>query len=256
MTLTGMRGCIFCLRPGAVSNSVAHVGSQSLFEDAPKLPLGWECDECNKKKLSKVERKFLNDSLISVLRVIEGGLTKKGKLPSVRWKRSSVQAVYDSNHRRTIQIRLPQRPSDLTAGGFTIDLPPEAPVVVSRFLCKLLVEGLVFFGSRYVYDRRLDAARRYAIEPCVGQFIPYAFRQTTAAVRGGFRKLWEEEDGPAPVVLLAFGVEFLTSGLPMPEAKAFVIEAENAGWSVRSSIRAPKRQSFRFNFRRPTLASQ
>lgn len=256
MTLpVGIRSpCIFCRREAAGARSSAHIISHSLIEDAPALPPGSECDACN-NKLSRVEQVFINDYLGSFYRVLHLTQTKKGKVPSATWKTATVRAVDGPDGRRRIEIRIQGRPPATMPHSFRIELPIEKPVVVSRFICKVGIEALHYFNLP-VFDPRLDSARTFAIDPQSAPFIPYAFRCPQAGELPGFGlvdspELMRTAGLSVPAIMATIpGLVFRSPLLPAPEATVALTFLRSEGWSVRDSVRRPKRQVMMLTLRR------
>ena len=91
------RRCIFCLDP-CESAPDAHIFSESLVQGSPSLPEGAECSSCN-NLLSRMEKKFINDYLGSLMHLIELPVTKKGRPPKLTWPGVTMTAVDDSSGR-------------------------------------------------------------------------------------------------------------------------------------------------------------
>lgn len=246
--------CIFCRGEAADARSRAHILSESLVDDAPALSPGSECDPCN-TKLSRLEQVFINDYLGSFYRVLELEKTKKGKPPSAKWHNVRVTAVDGPDGRRTIQILIKGKPPAVAPNSLQIPLPIEKPVVVSRFICKVGIEALRFFGSSVVFDSRLDPARTFAIDPQRAPFIPYAWRPPQADALPAFRVVDSAEllsiaGLSMPVIVTSIPGLVLASPLvPTVEAGAFLDFLRSDGWSVRDSVRRPKRQGMTLTLR-------
>lgn len=202
-----------------------------------------------------MEQIFIKDYLGSFARILDLRKTKKGKAPSASWQTASVRAVDTADGRRTIQIRIQGRPPKPVRQAIRIELPIEKLSVVSRFITKVGIEALHFFNQP-VLDHRWDPARTYAIDPKAAPFIPYAFRSPTTADLQGFGLVDSPEvlkrcrlSGPA-IVATVPGLVLTSPLLPLPEATRALDLLKSEGWSVRSSLRSPKRQTIVLSMRR------
>ena len=74
--------CIFCKQDSSTSISVEHIIPESLGGNE-YLRSGIVCDKCNNYLSREVERPFLEDKSIQLLRFEESVPSKKGKIPSI-----------------------------------------------------------------------------------------------------------------------------------------------------------------------------
>jgi hypothetical protein len=244
--------CIFCLDP-CESAPAAHIFSESLIQGSPILPEGAECGSCN-NLLSRMEKKFINDYLGSFMHLIELSATKKGQPPKLTWPGVTMTAVDHSSGKRTIQINMVRTPfpslDQLTLGaspeGIEIPMPPEKPSLVSRFACKVGLEALRYLNWPEVFDPAFHDARRFAITPSKGRFIPYAYRpnkmnQTAVRILSEipFSTLGDGNPVP-PIIIRVPGLELLTVLTPWPTCKVLIEEARAADWLIRWSEKRPR----------------
>lgn len=75
--------CIFCKKDSSNSKSVEHIIPESLGGKEYLLGKGLVCDKCNNYFARKVEKPFLEDETIKLLRFDEGLENKRGKIPPV-----------------------------------------------------------------------------------------------------------------------------------------------------------------------------
>lgn len=245
------RKCIFCLDP-CESAPAAHIFPESLVQGSPILPEGAECGSCN-NLLSKMEKKFINDYLGSFTRLIELSATKKGRSPRLMWPGVTITAVDDSSDRRTIQINMVNTPFpflDQPIPGslpeVEIPMPPEKPSLVSRFTCKVGLEALRYLNWSEVFNSALNDARRFAITPSEGRFIPYAYRlnktnQTAVRILSEIPSSTLGDGNPVPPIIIRIpGLEILTVLTPWPTCKILIEEARAARWLIRWSEKRPR----------------
>jgi hypothetical protein len=214
-----------------------------------------------------MEKKFINDYFGSFRRLIELSATKKDQPPKLTWPGVTMTTVDDSSGKRTIQINMVNTPfpflDQSTLGAppevIEIPMPPEKPSLVSRFACKVGLEALRYLNWPEVFDSALDDARRFAITPSKGRFIPYAYRPNKTN-QASVRILSEipssslgEGNSVPPIIIRVPGLEILTALTPWPMCKTLLEEARAAGWLIRWSEKRPRPSRMKLLMHRSSL---
>ena len=73
--------CIFCKENSDRSKSLEHIIPESLGGKKHTLPIGVVCDKCNNYFAREVEKPFLENELIKLLRFEQSIESKKGIIP-------------------------------------------------------------------------------------------------------------------------------------------------------------------------------
>lgn len=107
--------CLYCRRENAKFTSVEHVIPEGLgnrgHNGHPKLvlPKGTVCDKCNNGKLSDLDKTLIEFVPVSILRTVQGVISKTGKLPSSKFNNANLTMVapgnvlFESNSRKTFE---------------------------------------------------------------------------------------------------------------------------------------------------------
>jgi hypothetical protein len=148
--------CIFCKQDSSNSKSVEHIIPESLGCKEHILGKGIVCDKCNNYFAREVEKPFLEDNTIKLLRFDEGLESKKGKVPPVSAVMNSKHVVTlwkDINDKFAGHIDVPveafeafmsSKSGTIIFPAFNDDLPLPKDSILSRFLGKVAIEAFAF----------------------------------------------------------------------------------------------------------------
>lgn len=232
--------CIFCKQDSSNSKSVEHIIPQSLGGNKHILGKGLVCDKCNNYFAHEVEKPFLENNTIKLLRFDEGLESKKGKVPPVSAVMDSKYGVTlwkDINDEFVGHIDVPieafeaiKNTNNATivfpAFNDALSLPKDS--TLSRFLGKVAIEA---FASRiilsstelvesFINDDSFDPLRKHVRGSSIVNW-PYSVRriyeakkrwvdketQETYQVMNEFDFLFTDES-EGYFVLALFGVEY------------------------------------------------
>lgn len=176
-----MMRCLFCKKDSSATKSIEHIIPESLGNTTFVLPLGYVCDECNNYFARKVEKPFLEQFSMQVLRFHEAIPTKKKKIPSIIGMFNSTPVTVHrnfANGKNIISVALTPDLFDMaksTRDPLQLILPvpsetnlPEQGIITSRFLAKVALEALAerlkgLDGLDYlVNDQQFDLIRNHA----------------------------------------------------------------------------------------------
>lgn len=76
--------CIFCKKDSAETKSIEHIIPESLGNKSFVLPRGYVCDKCNNYFAHEIERPFLEQMNVQLLRFEESIPNKKDKIPAIK----------------------------------------------------------------------------------------------------------------------------------------------------------------------------
>lgn len=160
--------CIFCGGAGPFT-SVEHIIPESLGNQLVILAKGWGCDSCN-NKLSKIESRVLQNSILGLERCRLGIITKKRKpatssIHGITW---IAEPTKPPNHMSAIadwaNYPILWNPKNSTA-RIAFPLHDETCSDISRFLLKIGVEITAvakYFGHPDIHAD-LDQARNFIL---------------------------------------------------------------------------------------------
>ncbi len=200
--------CIFCKQDSSNSKSVEHIIPESLGGNKHILGKGLVCDKCNNYFAREVEKPFLEDSTIKLLRFDEGLESKKGKVPPVSavmndkygvtlWKDISdefaghidvpveaFESIINSNHSTVV----------FPAFNDNLSLPKDS--TLSRFLGKVAIEAFAFhilssstdLVESFIDDDSFDLLRKHARGDSIVKW-PCSMRRIYEA-----KKRWIDEE--------------------------------------------------------------
>ncbi len=202
--------CIFCKKDSTCSVSVEHIVPESLGGHKHILDKGIVCDKCNNYFARKVEKPFLEDSSLMLLRFDEGLENKRGKVPPVLailngkhkvtlWK--DINNVYAGHVAGHVDVPIEAFESINNMNSATIAFPafndtlplPEGSVL-SRFLGKVALEA---FAQRllslesmesFIDDDSFDSLRNHVRYGSVEEW-PCSARRIYEA-----KKRWFDEE--------------------------------------------------------------
>jgi len=147
--------CIFCKQPSDNTKSIEHIVPESLGNKNHVLPKGYVCDKCNNYFSHKIERPFLEQKNIRLLRFEESIPNKKSKIPAIEaaWgyeliniRKKEINGeealILELTPEQIIQLYNNAAPDILVLPAFdSIVLPPQSSIT-SRFIGKIAFEFL------------------------------------------------------------------------------------------------------------------
>lgn len=149
--------CLFYKQDSSSTKSIEHIVPESLGNKTYILPLGYVCDRCNNYFSVKIEKQFLEQFSIRLLRFHEGIPNKKNKIPVIDgiFGKTVPAKIHRKimNDEVVIGVEVPQgtfqklenREIDdieLIFPAFTNDYSPDNNIILSRFLAKIALESL------------------------------------------------------------------------------------------------------------------
>lgn len=169
--------CIFCKADSSGSRSVEHILPESLGNSKDVLPKGVVCDKCNNYFAKAVEKPFLEDGTVRLMRFHEGLPSKKGRVPMISGVLSPGICVEMSRNAKTgvLLAEVPPGTIDRLASQTEARLllpmggaPPRGPTS-SRFFAKVAVESMAqrllhdtVLMDQLIDDPQLDPLRNHA----------------------------------------------------------------------------------------------
>lgn len=173
--------CIFCKQDSSNSKSVEHIIPESLGGKKHILDKGLVCDKCNNYFARKVEKPFLEDSTLKLLRFDEGLESKKGKVPPVSAVMNGKHAVTlwkDINDKFAGHVDVPvevfktiknSNHGSIVFPAINDNLPLPKGSTLSRFLGKVAIEAFALrilssstdLMESFIDDDILDPLRKY-----------------------------------------------------------------------------------------------
>lgn len=150
--------CLFCKQDSSETKSVEHIIPESLGNKTFILPLGFVCDKCNNYFARKVEKQFLEQYDIKLIRFQQDIPNKKNKIPTINgvFDKSIVKMCGDVIDGRIIHsIDMPEElikriknnelnKLQLILPAYVDDHILENNSIVSRFLAKVALEMLAY----------------------------------------------------------------------------------------------------------------
>lgn len=147
--------CLFCNQNSDNSKSVEHIIPESLGNKEHVLPKGLVCDNCNHYFANKVEKPLLEQPYFRNVRHRAGIESKKGRVPIenaiiISPELAKANIIYDYKENTTsILIEDEEKAKRIfssSKGSMIIpafDKPKKDNRIISRFLAKIAVEGLL-----------------------------------------------------------------------------------------------------------------
>lgn len=174
--------CLFCKNDSSTTKSIEHIIPESLGNKTLVLPLGYVCDKCNNYFARKVEKPFLEQFNMRLLRFQEAVPSKKKKIPSINGIIGSTQVTVHKDvvgEEVITGIDIPPELFDKILNEpnkMELIIPalveshfPEQGFIISRFLAKIALEALAARlkgtegGLNYLIDhQQLDLIRNHA----------------------------------------------------------------------------------------------
>lgn len=147
--------CLFCKKDTSTTKSIEHIIPESLGNSTLVLPLGFVCDKCNNYFAREVEKPFLEQFIMRLLRFQEAVPNKKKKIPSVTGILDSTPVtVHKDIIKGEIAIGV-DVPQDLfnkikeKRGEIQLLVPklndsdlPNQDIISSRFIAKIALEAM------------------------------------------------------------------------------------------------------------------
>ena len=174
--------CIFCKQDSSKTKSVEHIIPESLGNKTSVLPKGFVCDRCNNYFAHEVEKPFMEQMNIQLLRFEESIPNKKNKIPSISGifegnkvtihkKIANDQAFFNIDVSQELAEKLINRDKcfQLILPAFNEEILPEQNSITSRFVAKIALEALSIrikddeeWLEYLVNDPQFDAIREHA----------------------------------------------------------------------------------------------
>lgn len=147
--------CLFCKKDSSTAKSVEHIIPESLGNKTFILPRGYVCDKCNNYFAREVEKPFLEQFNMRLLRFQEAIPNKKNKIPSIDGIIDSVPVTIhkdiindeiitgiDASKELFDRIVNQQGKVELILPALLEDCLPPQDSITSRFLAKIALEAL------------------------------------------------------------------------------------------------------------------
>lgn len=174
--------CLFCKQDSSASKSIEHIIPESLGNKTFVLPRGYVCDKCNNYFAREVEKPFLNQLDMRLLRFEQAIPNKKNKIPPIPGSILSFSVTVRKDIINGEVVAGIEMPPELftnivsTQENMTLILPallddtvPSQSSIVSRFLAKVALEALAArlkdndgWLDYLIDDHQLDSIRNHA----------------------------------------------------------------------------------------------
>lgn len=186
--------CLFCKNNSDNSKSVEHIIPESLGNKDHILPVGIVCDSCNQYFAIKVEKPLLEQSYFKNLRHRSGIENKKGRAPIEKGHiiypvKAEVEVIVKEGM-TVLDVQDPHLFNDIISskkGKFVIphiNEPEENNMILSRFLAKVAVEGLLYkllkvdgWIDEVMHQEGIEEIKNYARYGAGTKFWPYHQRR-------------------------------------------------------------------------------
>ncbi len=188
--------CLFCKQNSDTSKSVEHIIPESLGNKDHVLPKGLVCDNCNQYFARKVEKPLLEQPYFRNVRHRARIESKKGRVPIenaiiISPELAKADIIFDRKEDKTIIImedeEKARRIFSSPKGSMIIpafDKPEDNNKILSRFLAKVAVEGLLHWLLKedgwideVMTNSGLDEIKKYARYGQGVEFWPYHQRR-------------------------------------------------------------------------------
>lgn len=174
--------CLFCKKDSSATKSIEHIIPESLGNSTFVLPIGYVCDKCNNYFAREVEKPFLDQFDMRLLRFHEAVPNKKKKIPRITGMFSSTPVTIHKDLINGEIVTGIDISPDLfhkiadTTDEMQLVVPalveshlPKQGAITSRFLAKIALEALAERlkgpdgGLDYLIDhQQLDLIRNHA----------------------------------------------------------------------------------------------
>lgn len=147
--------CLFCKKDSSETKSIEHIIPESLGNKSFVLPKGYVCDKCNNYFSREVERPFMEQMNIQLLRFEESIPNKKEKIPAIKGIIENEEVTVRKkiiNNEVTMGVEVSPELMDrlmkkegesrLFLPAFDEELLPPQNSVTSRFIAKIAFEAL------------------------------------------------------------------------------------------------------------------
>lgn len=147
--------CIFCKQNSSETKSIEHIIPESLGNKSFVLPKGYVCDKCNNYFSHEIERPFLEQMNIRLLRFEEAIPNKKNKIPPIngaigndkvtvhkKINNSEVAIELELSPEQIIKLMIKNGPSKIILPAFDNNILPPQNSITSRFIAKIAFEAL------------------------------------------------------------------------------------------------------------------
>lgn len=147
--------CIFCKTDSSETKSIEHIIPESLGNKSFVLPRGYVCDKCNNYFAREIERPFLEQINVQLLRFEESIPNKKNRIPEiegiiedeevvVRKRINNNRVVADVDISPELMSRLMKKEGEtqLLLPAFDENALPPQNSITSRFIAKIAFEAL------------------------------------------------------------------------------------------------------------------
>ena len=186
--------CLFCKKDSSNTVSVEHIIPESLGNKDHILPRGIVCDNCNQYFALKVEKPLMELPYFRNVRHRAHIENKKGKIPIedvliVGYKPTQGELYIEKDGGMSLSIPNSDNAKEIfsKSGRFymqIIESPEENCKIVSRFLAKVAVEGLLYYLKHVdgwieeiMNKPELEEIKRYARYGSGINFWPYHQRR-------------------------------------------------------------------------------
>jgi hypothetical protein len=160
-----MDRCVFCKSTAGPFRTREHILPESLGGgDWAILPPGLFCDSCQNVFGSSIEQLAIDDYPFSLLRVLLGIPTKKGKPPwMATWEGKICSSLTPGMFHYDPASTLVEAMENGRKSQIRILAHPQRPAMVCRTLLKMGIEVIAADKPTDAFAEKVDAARRFAL---------------------------------------------------------------------------------------------
>ena len=147
--------CIFCKKDSSETKSIEHIIPESLGNKSFVLPRGYVCDKCNNYFAREIERPFLEQMNVQLLRFEESIPNKKNRIPTIKGLIEDEEVIVHKriiNNRAVTDVDISQElmnrlmkekgETQLLLPAFNEKALPPQNSVTSRLIAKIAFEAL------------------------------------------------------------------------------------------------------------------
>jgi hypothetical protein len=203
--------CLYCKRQNRAFTSGEHVVPHSLGNDTLILPVGVVCDDCNNRKLAKVDQALQEFPLLKLSKALLGIRSKSGRYPPATLPGLQISSRQRGNvHLKFTESAIVHPEPD----GVRFTLPnctePD-PKELRRFLRALFKIGLALVyldeGPEQALSERYDPVRRRIVGADRERFHGFLLlgAQSAGRIGGRMQRFPREMDG-RPLTLLGLDI--------------------------------------------------